>query len=162
VIAAQRHRTQARNRQDALDRLVDLIRRAAVAPRPRRPTRPTAASRERRIETKKRRAGVKGLRRVKPALDYLPIYRRGCRLRPKTYLSIQFVSLSLGLRLFNFVALPSMPKTITQYRVFIGSPGGLKEERERFRELLEKYTRLHSEPRGVTFFPVGWEDTIGG
>ena len=64
VIIAQRHRTQGRNRQDALDRLVDLIRRAAVAPRPRRPTRPTKASRERRIETKKRRAGLKRLRRI--------------------------------------------------------------------------------------------------
>jgi ribosome-associated protein len=69
VIIAQRHRTQARNREDALDRLLDLIRRAAVAPRLRRPTRPTAASRERRIESKKRRAGVKGMRRVKPPLD---------------------------------------------------------------------------------------------
>jgi ribosome-associated protein len=69
VIMAQRHRTQARNRDDALERLVDLIRRAAIAPRPRRPTRPTAASRERRIEAKKHRGGVKGLRRVRPALD---------------------------------------------------------------------------------------------
>ena len=69
VIIAQRHRTQARNRDDALERLVDLIRRAAIAPRPRRPTRPTAGSRERRIETKKRRGSVKGLRRVRPALD---------------------------------------------------------------------------------------------
>ena len=69
VIVAQRHRTQVRNRQDALERLVDLIRRAAVAPRLRRPTRPTAAARERRIETKKRRAGVKGLRSMKPTLD---------------------------------------------------------------------------------------------
>src|SRR5581483_8793649 len=69
VIIAQRHRTQARNREDARERLLDLIRRAAVAPRLRRPTRPTAASRERRIETKKRRGGVKGLRRVKPTLD---------------------------------------------------------------------------------------------
>jgi ribosome-associated protein len=69
VIAAQRHRTQARNRQDALDRLVDLIRRAAVPPAPRRPTKPTAASRERRIESKKRRAGVKHLRQVRPSLD---------------------------------------------------------------------------------------------
>jgi len=69
VIAASFHNTQARNRQDALERLIDLIRRAAVAPRLRRPTRPTAASRKRRIETKKHRAGVKGLRRVKPALD---------------------------------------------------------------------------------------------
>jgi ribosome-associated protein len=69
VIIAQRHRTQARNRQDALERLIDLIRRAAVAPRLRRPTRPTAASRKRRVEAKKRRAGLKQMRRVKPALD---------------------------------------------------------------------------------------------
>ena len=69
VIIAQRHRTQARNREDALDRLVDLVRRAAVAPRPRRPTRPTAAARERRIEAKKHRGGVKRLRRAKPTLD---------------------------------------------------------------------------------------------
>jgi ribosome-associated protein len=69
VIIAQRHRTQARNREDALDRLVDLLRRAAVAPRPRRPTRPSAAARERRIEAKKHRGGVKRQRRAKPALD---------------------------------------------------------------------------------------------
>jgi ribosome-associated protein len=69
VITAQRHRTQARNRQDALDRLVDLIRCAATPPTPRRATKPTAASRERRIETKKRRAKVKGLRRAKPSFD---------------------------------------------------------------------------------------------
>src|SRR5467141_913996 len=49
VITAQRHRTQERNRQDALDRLIELIRRAAVPPVPRRPTRPTAGSRERRL-----------------------------------------------------------------------------------------------------------------
>src|SRR6202048_2720649 len=47
VITAQRFRSQERNRQDALDRLVALIRRAAAPPRPRRPTRPSAASRER-------------------------------------------------------------------------------------------------------------------
>jgi ribosome-associated protein len=69
VIMAQRHRTQGRNRDDALERLVDLIRRAAIAPRPRRPTRPTAGSRERRIEAKKRRGADKGLRRVRPTLD---------------------------------------------------------------------------------------------
>src|ERR1041384_5084174 len=40
VIIAQRHRMQGRNREDALERLIDLIRRAAVAPRVRRPTRP--------------------------------------------------------------------------------------------------------------------------
>jgi ribosome-associated protein len=66
VITAQRHRTQARNREDALARLVDLIRRAAVAPRPRRPTRPPPAARERRVEAKKRRSGIKRLRRVNP------------------------------------------------------------------------------------------------
>lgn len=69
VIIAQRHRTQVRNRQDALARLIDLIRRAAVPPMPRRPTKPTAAARERRIEGKKRRGGIKQLRRAKPSFD---------------------------------------------------------------------------------------------
>ncbi len=69
VIIAQRHRTQARNRQDALDRLLELIRRAAVTPIRRRPTKPTRASRERRIEGKKRRAGIKHLRRAKPSFE---------------------------------------------------------------------------------------------
>jgi ribosome-associated protein len=69
VITAQRHRTQLRNRRDALDRLVELIRAAATLPAPRRPTKPTRASRERRIEGKKRRAKVKGLRQRKPAFD---------------------------------------------------------------------------------------------
>jgi ribosome-associated protein len=69
VMIAQRHRTQARNRQDALERLVDLIRRAAIAPAKRRPTKPTAASRERRIEGKKRRADVKKSRRAAPTSD---------------------------------------------------------------------------------------------
>jgi ribosome-associated protein len=69
VISAQRHRTQERNRQDARERLVDLIRRAAVAPTPRRATKPTAPSRERRLEAKKRRGAVKGLRQEKPSLE---------------------------------------------------------------------------------------------
>jgi ribosome-associated protein len=69
VIIAQRHRTQERNREDARARLVELIRAAAVVPKRRRPTRPTAASRERRIESKKRRSGVKRLRGVKPSFD---------------------------------------------------------------------------------------------
>jgi len=69
VITAQRHRTQARNRADALERLVDLIRRAAIAPVQRRPTKPTAASRVRRIETKKHRGSIKRLRRTKPSVD---------------------------------------------------------------------------------------------
>jgi ribosome-associated protein len=67
VITAQRHRTQERNRQDALERLIDLIRRAATPPVPRRPTRPTLASKRRRLEAKSRRAGIKSLRSVKPA-----------------------------------------------------------------------------------------------
>ncbi len=66
VITAQRHRTQERNRQDALDRLVELIRRAAVAPLPRRATRPSAGARERRLQSKKRRGSVKDLRQTKP------------------------------------------------------------------------------------------------
>ena len=69
LIIAQRHRTQGRNREDAMERLLDLIRRAAVAPRRRRPTKPTRASRERRVEAKKRRAGVKRLRQARPSLD---------------------------------------------------------------------------------------------
>jgi ribosome-associated protein len=69
VINAQRHRTQARNRADALDRLIDLIRQAAIAPVKRRATRPTRASRERRIEGKKRRGGIKKLRHSRPSFD---------------------------------------------------------------------------------------------
>ena len=69
VIIAQRHRTQARNREDALERLVDLIRQAAVAPAKRRPTKPTKASRERRIEGKKRQSNIKRLRRARPSYD---------------------------------------------------------------------------------------------
>ena len=69
VITAQRHRTQERNRQDALDRLIELIRRAAVAPVPRRVTRPSAPARERRLQSKKLRASIKGLRRSRPELE---------------------------------------------------------------------------------------------
>jgi ribosome-associated protein len=59
IITAQRFRSQERNRDDALDRLVALIRRAATPPKPRRPTAPTKASRERRLETKARRSRLK-------------------------------------------------------------------------------------------------------
>jgi ribosome-associated protein len=69
VIIAQRHRTQGRNREDALDRLLELIRQAAVRPVKRRPTKPTKASRERRIEGKKRRANTKHLRHSRPSFD---------------------------------------------------------------------------------------------
>jgi ribosome-associated protein len=69
VITAQRHRTQERNRQDARERLVELVRRAAVAPIPRRATKPSAGARERRLESKKQRARIKGLRQGKPSLE---------------------------------------------------------------------------------------------
>jgi ribosome-associated protein len=69
VITAERHRTQDRNRQDARERLVALIRQAAIRPKPRRATKPTAGSRERRIKAKKRRSGIKRLRSVKPAME---------------------------------------------------------------------------------------------
>jgi ribosome-associated protein len=59
VITAQRHRTQLRNREDALERLFELIREAATPPPPRRPTRPTKASKERRLTAKGVRAGIK-------------------------------------------------------------------------------------------------------
>jgi ribosome-associated protein len=67
VITAARFRTQVRNREDARERLVELIRQAAEPPpKPRRPTKPTYASTVRRRETKRRRSTVKALRRVRP------------------------------------------------------------------------------------------------
>jgi len=62
IVTAQNHRSQERNRQEALEKLVDLIKRAAVPPVPRRPTRPTAGSRKRRLESKIRRGTIKRLR----------------------------------------------------------------------------------------------------
>ena len=69
VITAQRFRSQEQNRQDALDRLIELIRRAAVRPTPRRKTRPTLASKQRRLESKGRRSRIKSLRTAKPLAD---------------------------------------------------------------------------------------------
>jgi ribosome-associated protein len=69
LINAQRHRTQERNRQDARDRLIELIRRAAVPPVPRRPTKPPAGSRRRRLEAKSHRATIKRLRGAQPHDD---------------------------------------------------------------------------------------------
>ncbi len=62
VIDARRHRTQPQNRQDAVDRLLSLLRQAAVRPRRRVASKPTFASRQRRIESKKRRSLTKRLR----------------------------------------------------------------------------------------------------
>src|SRR5436853_3661214 len=66
IITAQRYRSQERNRADALDRLVTLIRRAATPPRPRRRTRPSAAARERRLAAKARRSRLKQQRGAFP------------------------------------------------------------------------------------------------
>ena len=66
VIQAQRFRTQERNRADAIERLLELLREAMVRPTPRRPTKPTRGSKERRLERKKNRSGIKSLRRAKP------------------------------------------------------------------------------------------------
>jgi ribosome-associated protein len=69
VIRADRFRTQELNRQDARARLQALVERAAVPPRPRVKTRPTKASKERRLEAKTRRGVIKRTRRISPALD---------------------------------------------------------------------------------------------
>ena len=66
VITAQRFRSQERNRQDALDRLVALIRRAAIPPASRRPTVPGPAARERRLAAKAHRARLKRRRTERP------------------------------------------------------------------------------------------------
>jgi ribosome-associated protein len=62
ILKAQRFRTQERNREDALERLRDLIRSVAVTPAKRRPTRPSKAAREKRLTGKTRRSRVKALR----------------------------------------------------------------------------------------------------
>jgi ribosome-associated protein len=62
VIHAQRFRTQERNRSDAIERLLELLREAMVRPTPRRATRPTFASKQRRLEGKKRRSDIKSRR----------------------------------------------------------------------------------------------------
>jgi len=62
VNQAQRFRTQERNRADAIERLLALLREAMVRPTPRRATKPTAGSRQRRLDSKKRRSDVKARR----------------------------------------------------------------------------------------------------
>jgi ribosome-associated protein len=62
LIMARTHRSQEHNRRDAEARLTELIRRALVAPRPRRATKPPPAARERRLEQKARQRRTKGLR----------------------------------------------------------------------------------------------------
>lgn len=69
IIDARRFRTQQRNRQDAMDRLVELIRKATEKPTSRQKTRPPLGSRMRRLETKRRRAEAKRLRRSVPRFE---------------------------------------------------------------------------------------------
>src|SRR5947207_16025911 len=69
VLIAQNHRTQERNRAEALDRLIALIREAAVRPVPRRATKPPRASKQERIESKKHRSRTKSLRQSRPSFE---------------------------------------------------------------------------------------------
>ena len=62
LIEAKRFRTQEQNREDALQRFVELVRRALVKPKSRKPTKPTAASKAKRLKVKKRRGDTKRLR----------------------------------------------------------------------------------------------------
>jgi ribosome-associated protein len=61
LIIARNHRTQEANRREAEERLTDLVRRALIAPKPRKPTKPTRAARERRLEHKTHRRTTKRL-----------------------------------------------------------------------------------------------------
>ena len=69
IVEAKRFRTQEKNRQDALDRLVTLIRKAVQKPKPRKKTKPTKASKERLLAAKRHRSRIKRMRRRVGALD---------------------------------------------------------------------------------------------
>lgn len=69
IIEARRFRTQERNREVAVNRLMELIRMAVERPKPRKKTRPSLGSKERRIEDKKQRGAVKKMRRTVPKPD---------------------------------------------------------------------------------------------
>jgi ribosome-associated protein len=69
VIVAQEHRDQSRNRAEARERLLDLIRQAAVRPTVRRKTKVPKSAKRERLESKKRRSGIKNLRQRKPGFD---------------------------------------------------------------------------------------------
>ena len=69
VIVAQEHRDQSRNRAEARERLFDLIRQAAVRPTVRRKTKVPKSAKRERLESKKRRSGIKSLRQRKPVFD---------------------------------------------------------------------------------------------
>lgn len=69
ILTAQQFRSQDRNRDDALERLLVLIREAAIVPKTRRATRPTLGSKKRRLESKGKRSAVKSLRQSRPGYD---------------------------------------------------------------------------------------------
>jgi ribosome-associated protein len=64
VIVAQEYRDQSRNREEARERLADLIRQAAVKPKPRRATKVPKAAKRQRVDEKKRRGNIKSMRKV--------------------------------------------------------------------------------------------------
>jgi ribosome-associated protein len=66
MVTARRFRHQARNREDAMERFIHLVQRATLPPKERRKTRPTKASKERRLQEKRRSARIKSLRRDLP------------------------------------------------------------------------------------------------
>ncbi len=69
LIEASAFRSQEKNRSDAISRLVELIRKASIEPKPRRKTKPTFASKQKRIESKKRKGEIKKMRRTVPTSD---------------------------------------------------------------------------------------------
>jgi ribosome-associated protein len=69
IITSQEHRSQDRNRATALEKLVELLRKASVRPKRRIATRPTKASKTRRLDSKSKRSTTKNLRRSKPSFD---------------------------------------------------------------------------------------------
>jgi len=70
ILEAERYRSQRRNRDDALERLLALIREACEVETPRRPTRPTLASKKRRLDSKQRWGETKKLRGLKPGTEH--------------------------------------------------------------------------------------------
>ena len=69
IITARRFRSQEQNRQDAIERLVGLIRKATERPKPRLKTKPTVAAKHRRLEAKRHRSQIKRRRQTKPIVE---------------------------------------------------------------------------------------------